>query len=347
MPNVYRMARIAGLCLAIPILQTWSSAEAQEEIPCPGAYAHDHEAMLEHAALAELTYAKPQSDPYEINIYKYCSASYRRQYSEGQRIVQVLKIPDRVIDDAKQNLLGQHKERKQTVKIIPFQHNGDTLYACERELTFSQRLVIGFKWFQLGDETALGYTFRVVAGVVGIALSGNEEIKIIELRRQTPNGDPKDEELVLGIQGTDQTRLYQWVSSIQRMIGDSCTFGFAREVTRFFFERHDDDFEYRRTALVGHSLGGAVVQYISDSMPLSRITRSQHNVSGLLGYSFNSFGVPNSLTRGTRHNDVHSIVIAWEILEQLFPETSQIGHKYRYDHAESRILRWKCGISRK
>ena len=346
MSNVYRMAWIAGLCLTISVLQVTSSAEAQDEITCPGAYAHNHEALLEHAALAELTYAKPQRDPYEISIYRYCSASGKRDDPEGQRKVNIRAIPDYVVNDAVQNLSSHYEEKRQTVNIVPFQHNGDTLYACERELTFVQRLAIGFKWIQLGDKLALGYTFGVVAGVVGTALTGTEEIKIIELHRPTPSGDPKDDELVLGVQGTDRKRWRQWVSSIQRMIGDSCAFGFAREVTRSFFRIHDVDFDNRRAALVGHSLGGAVVQHIGDTMSLSRIINNRPDVASLLGYSFNSFGVPNGLRRRTHHDDVHSIVVAGEVLEQIVTGTSQIGHQYRYDLAASHIRRWVNQLDR-
>lgn len=338
MLNADRVAWIAGLCLTT--FYATSFANAQNEIPCPGAYAHDHQAILEHAALAELTYAKPQRDPYEISIYRYCSAPHRQQDSEGQRTVEVREIPDYVIDVAAKRITNHYEEKEQKIAIVQLQNNGDTLYACERNLTLFQRLAIGFKWMQLGDRLALSYTFGVVVGVAGTALGGNEEIKLIELRRPTPSGKPTYEELVLGVQGTDPTRLRLWVSSVQRMIGDSCTFGFAREVTRSFFEKHDVDFENRRAALVGHSLGGAVVQHIGDTMPLSGIAQGRQDVSNLLGYSFNSFGIPGDLRHGTHHKDVHSIVVAGEVLEQLVTGTTQIGYQYRYDPAASPIQRW-------
>ena len=345
MSNSHRMAWITGLCLTI--FQATSSVQAQDEVACPGPYEHSHETMLEHAALAELTYEKPQTDPYEIDIFRYCMASTGRQELEGQRIVQNLSIPEYVVNNAKRKLRRQYEENRQSITIVTFQHEGDTLYACERELTLPQRLAIGFKWFQLADKVALGYIFGIVTGLAGTALGGNEEIKIIELRGRTPNGEPIDEELVLGVQGTDPRRLHQWVSSIQRMIADSCTFPFALELMRSFFgSNHDVNLDNSRAVLVGHSLGGAVVQFIGDTTALSGIIENRHDVLNLFGYSFNSFGVPNHQRYGTDHTDVHSVVVAGEVLEQIVTGTSQIGHQYRYDTAASSIEQWVQQLDR-
>ncbi len=301
------------------------SANAQPPMKCPGNLEHDHEIILEHAALAASAYHKPRNDPYSINIFQHCPSKDRRENDAGHREVVIRNLPKNVIDAAKSGLLSRYEEdRRGNINIVEYSDAGETFYACEQDTTFSQRLAIGFRWMESAERVGVGFKFAIVAGMIGTALGGNEEFEAIELHRRDENGTPIKDELILGFQGTDPERLKQWVSSVQKITGDSCIFDFAVEVTGMFFEFGDVDFTNKRVVLAGHSLGGAVVQHVIDSGRL-------YWISDLDAYSFNSFEEPDKTPPGEYHDRVHSIVIAGEILERAIQGTRQIGHRYRYD----------------
>ena len=306
-------------------------ANAQHPMKCPGNLGHDHEIILEHAALAALSYHKPRNDPYSINIFQHCPSKDRREQDVGNRKVAIHNLPRNVIDTAKSDLLSRYEEEgRGRIKFVEYSDAGETFYACEQYTTLSQRLAIGFRWMEFAERIGIGFGFAIVAGTIGASLGGDEEFEAIELHQRDESGTPIGDELILGFQGTDPERLKQWVSSVQKITGDSCIFDFAVEVTGTFFKR-DVDFKNKRAVLAGHSLGGAVVQYITDYGRLCRTIGSRYDLSDLDAYSFNSFGMPSNTPLRKCHDRVHSIVIAGEILERFIQGTKQVGHRYRYD----------------
>ena len=328
-----------GLCLAVT--QMAYSDHAQGDIKCPGKFGHNHEAILEYAALAELAYEKPSSQPTTINIFRHCAVSQKQLDSTGERSVMIRSLPDHVVNEAKKALLTTYDKDNKDAAIYLYQTDNRVFYACDRDRTLGQRLAIAFSWIEVGRKVGLGYKFGLVSGVAGFALTGTEEIEAIELHQRNRNGSAVGNELILGIQGTDPTRLRQWVSSIQNMVGDSCIFDFAVEVTRSFFRPGQDvNFRDGAVALVGHSLGGAVVQYSAEVTHSLNSLRRRKNLPELQAYSYNSFGMPQASLKGEPHHYVNSIVIAGEVLERIVTETRQVGHVYRYDTGGWRVIKW-------
>lgn len=125
--------------------------------------------------------------------------------------------------------------------------------------------------------------------------------------------------------------------AIAGLMENSCLFDFAYEVAERFFVQNTvgeyGDFNY--FSVVGHSLGGAVAQYIGRRRDFQEAIRAKIRPDAIFGvYSFNSFGLSDTQDSHPHYRRIHSVQINGEILDYLNKKLGigmdQVGNVLRY-----------------
>ena len=301
---------------------------------CPGVNGNSdgrqvHEEILEHAILAGLAYGTEAET--NRNLDGICSdggVSWGTPPEEWR----TGKVPSNIISDAIKEFGGENINYDKESSWITCQRN-DTE-------TRGERLAVAYDFATVNDRLELWIRSAIVVGALA---NDTEEISVVELKDK--DGNP-----YLGISGTDWMKLDQWNTSLQNIIGDSCLFEFSVEVAKAFFEEYIKELpDITRFGMVGHSLGGAVVQHIMiDPCFQKTIPKLQKNRTDnefrFQAYSFNSIGVKgNPIPPNSTTGFLTSVRVKGEILEIIEEglqgkyKRRQIGHIYRYT---PQALKW-------
>ena len=86
----------------------------------------------------------------------------------------------------------------------------------------------------------------------------DEALQTVTLRKHNSLSDETFPEQVTAIRGTDPTRLSHWRANANDLVGTSCVFSLMASVMSYLVADN-----YWHYAITGHSLGGAVAQYIA------------------------------------------------------------------------------------
>lgn len=331
------IAAILGISLIV--LATGSFAGPQQrsrfDCPGPGGPLHNHHRMLEHAVLAEVAY-KAAGTYSSVDLNKYCPAG-----TPPRRVdITVLEVPKQIIDLA----IAKLEEEETTVKFYTDSKSGERVIVCNPDEGVGQRLAIGLRYV-VGNGRLSLIPRIVLAGT--LILTGREELRVIELRQEGNRNQSQSDQggKIFGVQGTDIFRHRQLGAAVRALKDGSRCFDFALEISENFFDSCNPDFRALlrydiATAndisvshtIVGHSLGGAVAQYVAQKRDFSNIITECGRKSTFQAYSFNSFGVSSANTVASGTGKTFSVRIAGELLEK--PEADlgrrQTGHVYRY-----------------
>ena len=311
------------ICISQLVLSTPGTAQLQEQgivsQNCPGSSGDTddgnfHEEILKHAILAELAYGQNDEN----------QESACQDYEEGWKVSEwyTQPVPDVIINEA----------------IDTYNQGGEVAYIKDSNVVICRRgssmldLKAAYKFTVANDQLSL----LIKIGIATAATIGTEEFKFVILEGE--NG------LILGVAGTDQNRMEQWSTSVMELIGSSCLFDFSVDLAIQFFNSENlqilEIADSVRFGVVGHSLGGAIVQHLvmnerfGNALEVLRGNRN-NNDFGFRGYSFNSIGVADDPS--SQNNNVIgsmiSVRIAGEILENIETQLGrrQIGHIYRYN----------------
>ena len=108
----------------------------------------------------------------------------------------------------------------------------------------------------------------------------DEAIETVTLRKNNHLSDNAFPEQVTAIRGTRPDRLPQWRATVRQLLGDSCIFRLMARVSGHFAQ--ENTWKYTVT---GHSLGGAVAQYIAQH------NAANNNDSRFRAFAFNAIGI--------------------------------------------------------
>ena len=108
----------------------------------------------------------------------------------------------------------------------------------------------------------------------------DEAIETVTLRKDNNLSDRSFPEQVTAIRGTRPDRLSQWSATVRQLLGDSCIFRLMARVSGHF--AYESAWNYTVT---GHSLGGAVAQYIAQQ------NATYGNSSNFRAFAFNAIGI--------------------------------------------------------
>lgn len=289
-----------------------------------------HTELLTYAVLAEAAYAK--KSPWTPALPDSCTTVDIP--SDITEPVDTLPISDHIVADATSAIYSDADfagEQLVLESYVP-EDNSETFLACTHDTAISERIAMAVRYAWERNKLSL----LIKVAIVGFApLTSTEELEIMELR-STQN------ERILGVQGTDVTRIIpQLTTSIHELMGNSCLFDLAVEISNaFFVPSMVNEFHADHNAIVGHSLGGAVAQYVGRRLDLQESIRSFRNSAAFGAYSFNSVGLGDASGDAPHYANIHSVRVVGEILEGLEEEfeTSQIGNEYRYEPSERRYL---------
>ena len=107
----------------------------------------------------------------------------------------------------------------------------------------------------------------------------DEALETVTLRKNNDLSDETFPEQVTAIRGTRPDRLPQWRASVHQLLHGSCVFRFMAHLSRHFMEYGGSNY-----AVTGHSLGGAVAQYVAQLHTAN--TRSSY----FRAFAFNAIG---------------------------------------------------------
>ena len=325
-----KVLQTLALALALfSFMETQSSFArgSDTHFSCPSWNIVNHESLLENAALAELVYTAVPNTDRTINIFQHCDDPTIIARTDGTRDVAVRQLPRSILAEAERNLSTEFDTNgRGQIDIRPVTDTDATYFVCDRVRSPSLRLAVAFKWMLLGNKMGLGYAIGFVAGGV---VSHQESVQAISLFDSN----------ALGIPGTNPGQRSDWVSSLNQLIEDSCIFDFTAEVTGLVLDCLSPDADCsldvsdaaRVFLLIGHSLGGSISQYVAHLHSRPNLRGRSNQPIRLEAYSFNSMGMNYPIMYAPHHNNIHSVVIAGEILEVVVPDTTQIGNLYRYD----------------
>ena len=297
---------------------------------CPGINAdakerRRHVDLLEYAALAEAAYKDLGETT--VSLQSICPMGISEQVQDT--LIHIHRIPENILN----KVAGEFRENNSNWKLDDYSDDtGEKFFTCTSTKTTAERLYVAFRYV-LNNE---GLSFFIKAAIVGIAgLTAKQEIGVVRLKNSKG-------ETTIGVQGTDISSIDQWNTSVQNLIESrdaerSCLFPFVEDVVTHFFGKEfaGEYLEFRgksKYSIVGHSLGGAVVQHVAKGNDLEGVVRGHHKDATFKAYSYNSIGVASGAElTGYQHNIV-SVRVAGEILEQLERNVgrSQIGHIVRY-----------------
>ena len=302
------------------IISSKSEALSQETFICPGSA--NHTELLKYATIAERVYG--DSTVSSTNWRAIC----RDDIAPDVNNFRIENLPDEYFDRAKQNLIHLEPD----IEMMTNLRTGLKYFSCDTNQNLVNRFLIAFRYILNNEELSLIVKILLV---ISNTIPNIEELEVLTLHSQS--GDT-----ILGVQGTDITRIPQINTSIQQLINQdgSCLFNFATEVAGEFFDICDEESPlpcYIREraikyAIVGHSLGGAVTQHVSGQRNFEGIVRECNNNAEFRAYAFNSIGVTEQSTNRQFHETVTSVRFSGEILEYLQNDfqTTQIGDKYIY-----------------
>lgn len=321
------MSKFFSFALIILIFQSSllgvGNAQTQERGKWPDTE-EQHLTLLRYAALAEIAYKAPKKHCFDL--LKNCPENIATLPNNSPTSVNVLNL------NLSRNFINQSaseicpESNRECIDIIKDKKTGEEFIVCEHDTSLPQRLLIAFKYTRQNDELSLLTKALIVASQ---AIVKNEELKVLEFQ-QNDSGDR-----IFGVQGTDKSRLDQLNTTIQKLMEKSCIFDFAVKVAGQFFYSCNEERDATLYTLIGHSLGGAVVQHVAEKLPnlLNAVTECNENKNAKFkAYSFNSFGVSNSIEYARHHDNIYSVRIAGELLEHMEDEweRKQLGHIFRY-----------------
>ena len=321
MPKIFRIVTAVLFHLALTAV-----VNAQMEA-CPGDYsiAPPHGTLLKYATYADVAYNGPGH--HRINFRDYCREEDHAARGSDETIT-VRDIPDNYIDAAKESL--QSRNDGIEIEVYHYRALGKRYFVCDSAESVRFRLAANLSYVVRRDELP----FFVDALIIISSFLENQEIEgAVEIERVGGSG-----EHVLAIPGTEIHRLAQWNSSLQQLLSTSCTFDFVADVAERFFSDSCivDELQTREHAVVGHSLGGAVAQYVGHSKTLGDIIKRRRNDAVFGVYSFNSIGMSSTTENRQHHETIYSVRIAGELFEPLGQrfQTRQIGNIVRYQMSE-------------
>ena len=315
-----------GLYLTVTafLLVLGTDGEAQaglQVIHCPGSSNQLHEDNLKHALLAEI--ARGYVDPSE-------DCNIMNGHDSNGWVVQDIdkKLVYRTMKEWNEN-------EERTMEF----DNDSTPYTlkCYNGNGPIHRFQVSYK-FAVSNNN-LNFLVRVFS--VGLATSSDtEEFQVVEV--STQDGP------VLSFRGTnlEDGTIRQVRTSLNNLIENSCLFEFSAKLAGNFYyierlaEYLPEEIQWN-LGIVGHSLGGAVVQHIVTDPEFNNTLmdlRRGHDDFVFDAYSFNSIGVQRS--RGNANEELGnmtSVTVAGEILELLANNLEesdsrrQIGNIFRYN----------------
>ena len=296
---------------------------------CPGDWrnraAPPHGTLLKYATYANVAYYGPGH--HRISFQGYCREEDSASRGSDERIT-VRNIPDKYINEARESL--QSRNEGVEIKVYRYKELGKRYFVCDRGESLGFRLAANLSYVVSNDELP----FFIDALIISSSFMGPQKIEgAVQLEREDGSG-----ELIVGIPGTKIDRLAQWNSSIQQLLRGSCTFDFVADVAEKFFSDSCiiDELQTSEHAVVGHSLGGAVAQYVGHSKNLEAIIKRRREDANFGVYSFNSIGMDSTTKNRERHKTIYSVRIAGELFEPLGQrfQTRQIGNVIRYQMSE-------------
>lgn len=153
------------------------------------------------------------------------------------------------------------------------------------------------------------------------------------------------------------TRLYDSSQVTSNFVGEGCVFPVARLVVDMVCEQivnennqdneekpPDSGFrtENNRLTLVGHSLGGAVTQFIATSWSSQRNDTRSSNCPGYDAYAFGSIGLepPDSDYQQAVHGSLVSYIsnCDWVAQKMPFSKRIQLGHLFTLSHTDKHLI---------
>lgn len=319
---------------------------AQEPINCAASNLPptSHESLFHYAVLAKAAYQK--LDTWPPKLPDSCPQKVVDRLADVS--IEVKPLPRHLMFDAKAAMERKANECGEPPPEIEFHSKEDgsseDSVSCSRDTSPSTRLAMSFRYVTGNNEmTLVGKTLIVI----GNTLFEFEDFRIVNMPR---NGDKPE---VIGVQGTDiSDPIPQFTTSLSQLVENSCLFEFAAELSSIFFidqayspidEDEDGNLIYsgfsRRNAIVGHSLGGAIAQYVGHSDDIQSSIRNvnasirrfdQHPTFG--SYSFNSIGLPADTYGHWHHRRIRSVQVHGDFLaeRQSMFGTRQLGQVYRY-----------------
>ena len=156
----------------------------------------------------------------------------------------------------------------------------------------------------------------------------DEALETVTLRKNNDLSDEEFPEQVTAIRGTNPSRFSQWKASIQDALGQSCVFSLMARVVGDFIQ--DRGWGY---AVTGHSLGGAVAQYIAQQLATPSTARGNFS-----SFAFNAIGIDVGAGANPSPDILHSFFIEGDPVEALGRLTlgrAQGGRIVRYTPPET------------
>ena len=321
------------------------SAENQMACSASNSPPTTHGTLLYYALLAKAAYQ--DLGDWKVELPDSCPASVRDILP---KVVAIASIPKRVLLQTKTEMERIANECGKSPPVIEFhakaedsfEDSSEDTVSCSRDTSAPARLAMSFRYVTGNNEmTLLGKTVIVI----GNTIFETEELRMIDISGSDGKGE------IIGFQGTDFSKLDQLGTSVKALMENSCLFDFAAELSsRFFIENaqslsdeEEKSSQHRgfskHNAIVGHSLGGAVAQYVGHRRDLqteirtlnSRIQRyDSHPRFGV--YSFNSIGISGLPQRQWHDRRIRSVQVHGDFLavRQGKVGTRQLGQMYRY-----------------
>lgn len=281
-----------------------------------------HETLLRYAGLAGIAYG----DPGEIYCLDPKNDNSETPPKPNDCPSEIEKVTVNTLPISKYIDRSRDNEGSKGIEILKDNSTGEEFITCSSGEGLLERIAIAINFVSRNDEISI---LPKIAIVVSQIPTKYEELKVVTLQQEGSEGS------VFGIQGTNFWRFKQIRTSIQKLIGNSCAFDVVVDVARNFFSdcRNKSITKMDTYSIVGHSLGGAVAQYVAHKFGDSTgfMTECNNDVN-FQAYSFNSIGMRNRAVRDSGNENINSVRIAGEILERLGTKLNrrQIGKKIRY-----------------
>ena len=297
------------------------TASAQETEFKMCSYAEKHVTLLKYAALAEIAYKAPGIHSLDLN--EICSENNALPKDFPTENITVLNLSGEYIKDLAHMICPE--SNGECIAIVKDTNTDEEFIVCEPGASLPLRLSIAFEYIRDNNNLSLLTKVAIVSSQV---LTGDEELRVVEFQQDDWGNR------TFGIQGTDIFKIDQLNTSIQNLMGNSCIFNVAVEVAKRFFNSCENNSEADNYTIVGHSLGGAVAQHVAHNLgDFGSTMRECRNNVEFQAYSFNSFGIDDSIESMPHHREINSVRIAGEILEHIIGtdlNRRQLGHIFRY-----------------
>ena len=287
---------------------------------------HTQQILYEYALIAEAAYGQPPSN-----------SCYVEQTSSQISMPDHQQFPLRPEDiESWKNWILERWQSELHPPEEPGKYNGDdgiTYVTCAYDLNIPQLALTWTISRQYQENTEIPLIDVIIPEIRPVIphtmLPVNEEIGIINLRRE-PSSPNETEELV-AIRGTNFTKISQIMTSLRGLLRSSCVFEILAIVVSDIGSRTSAS----SISVVGHSLGGAAVQYIvldHDSHPRRNPTNRQNSNVKFTAYSFNAIGLDHEFAEKANTSDLYSYVIDGEIVSRLGEVLgkTQVGTTIRY-----------------